>query len=263
MARPERVPGTASDDLRNSEELGLEQFGAIPDDHGVSLEELSRAYAELISAGEDPYQAAPEKKVVPAEPAELPALEELTEEPASDEACAISPRSILEAMLFVGHPDNRPLESHEVAALMRGVRPAEIDEMVQELSALYEAEGCPYCIRSVGAGYRMELRREFYPLRDKFYGRVKAARLSQTVVDVLAIVAYNQPIRAEEIDRLRGRPSGGVLNQLVRRQLVEVERVVLDGKKVKQYTTTTRFLELFGLESLDELPQSQDVEREL
>lgn len=247
----------------SSQDLGLEQFGAVPDDHGVSLDELSRAYADLIARGDDPYEAAPPKPVIPAEAVDIPQVDVLAEEPSDEEACAISPRSILEAMLFVGHPENRPLESQQIAALMRGVRAAEIDEMVEELNALYEAENCPYYIRSVGAGYCMELRREFYPLRDKFYGRVKAARLSQPAVDVLAIVAYNQPITAERVDQLRGRPSSAVLGQLVRRQLLQVERVVMEGKKVKQFTTTPRFLELFGLASLDELPQSQEVENSL
>lgn len=272
------------------ESLGWDHVQAVPDDHGLSLLELSRAYAHLLHQGDDPYRAAPEKKQVPGPAGELateigiseagtasddgtsgPAVsvrEDDDEDPGGtlvggvedDEACAISPRSILEAMLFVGHPENQPLESEHVASLMRGVRASEVDDMVRELNELYDEQRCPYRIRSVGAGYRLELRDEFYPLRDKFHGRVKAAKLSQACIDALAIVAYHQPITREKVDGFRSRPSGAVLAQLVRRQLVQIVRTTQERKKVSHYVTTDRFLELFGLASLDELPQSQDPE---
>jgi segregation and condensation protein B len=274
--KPSRQPSQQAReqlDGQSDEQAGdWEQFPSFPDDQGLSLEELSQAYAQLISQGDDPYQVAPEKPTIPGD--SLPESEDESwqgdqgeaEEPVElegvqdDDPCAISPRSIFEAMLFVGHPDNVPLESQQVASLMRGVRVAEVDEMVRELNELYDVQQCPYRIRSVGAGYRLELREEFHPLRDKFYGRVKAAKLSQACVDTLAIVAYNQPITREQVERFRARPSGAVLAQLVRRQLLRIDRTTEEGKKVSRYVTTDRFLQVFGLESLDELPQGQDPE---
>ena len=163
-------------------------------------------------------------------------------------------------MLFVGHPNNEPLTSRQVAGLMRGVRPQEIDALVNELNATYREEGCPYHIVSVGTGYQLALHEQYAPLRDKFYGRVKDARLSQAAVEVLAIVAYRQPIGREEIDALRGKPSSGVLSQLVRRRLLRIERQSEPPRRT-DYFTTDRFLELFGLQSLDDLPQSEDESR--
>ena len=75
----------------------------------------------------------------------------------------------------------------------------------------------------------------------KFYGRVKEARLSQAAVEVLAVVAYRQPLTRDEIDALRGRPSGGLLAQLVRRQLLRIERPE-DRPRQPKYLTTDRFL---------------------
>jgi segregation and condensation protein B len=172
-------------------------------------------------------------------------------------ACDISPQSILEAMLFVGHPDNEPLTSQKVASYMRGVRPQEIDELIVELNQTYDEEGCPYHIASVGPGYQLALRDEFGALRDKFYGRIKAARLSQAAIDILAIVAYRQPLTREQVDRLRGKPSGAILTQLVRRELLGVERST-EKPRTPRYHTTDRFLELFGLTSLQDLPKSPD-----
>jgi segregation and condensation protein B len=169
----------------------------------------------------------------------------------------LTPRSILEAMLFVGNSQNQPLTADQVASLMRGVRPQEINDLVQELNDQYSSEECPYRIASVDAGYIFQLREEYVSLRENFYGRVKDAKLTQQAVDVLAIVAYKQPLTREEVDQIRGRPCGGVLAQLVRRELLCLDRS--SGKsKTASYRTTHRFLQVFGLESLDELPDSQE-----
>ena len=246
--------------------LGLEGFVA-PDDEGLSLEDLGQAYAALLSKGVDPYPQLGDDP--PAEvtdqSAEVAAVAEelLPVISAGDDACCeITPRSILEAMLFVGHPTGEPLTSERIAALMRGVRPAEIDDLVRELNEKYDAAGAPYRIVSIGAGYQMAVRPEFASLRDHFYGRIKEARLSQQAIDILAIVAYQQPITAEQIDRLRGRPSGALLSQLVRRDLLRIDRPA-EKKAKPNYLTTERFLDLFDLESLEALPQSQEIERQL
>ena len=255
------------------ESLGLERFQApTPDEHGLPLDELTEAYAQLIARGDDPYTPLPDPDAGPAVIADEDEAEDAVEDPTTgeagedgeqpgaapdDAACEVSPRTILEAMLFVGHPENQPLSSEKVASLMRGVRTQEIHELVAELNQSYDEEGCPYRIESSGAGYRLMLRDEFHSLRDVFYGRVKAAKLSQAAVDVLAIVAYKQPLTREDVDALRGKPSGNLLSQLVRRQLLRVERPH-DQPRTPQFWTTDRFLQLFGLQALRELPQTPE-----
>ncbi len=170
-----------------------------------------------------------------------------------DDACPITPASVLEAMLFVGNRDGSPLTPARAAELMRGVAPGEIAGLVDELNARYAADGRPYAIVSEGSGYRLRLRPEFAPLRNRFYGKMREVRLSQAAIDILAIVAYQQPLTAEEINKLRGKPSGHVLSQLVHRQLLRIERA--GPRRTAQYYTTERFLRLFGLESLDDLPR--------
>lgn len=174
--------------------------------------------------------------------------------------CEINPRTVAEAILFVGRPDNGPLSARELAAAMRGVSPAEIESAVDELNAIYEADGTPYHVEKTNGGYRLALRDEFARMRDKFYGRVKEARLSPTAVEVLSILAYNQPATVEQVNDLRGAPSGAALSMLVRRRLVRVERPDGDdGPPV--YVTTERFLKLFGLENLAALPRAEELER--
>jgi segregation and condensation protein B len=240
-----------------------------PQQQGISLDELAEAFAQVM--GVEPRRptgvqtaqigapttaeaasttAAPEGNA-PQPPADVGTAVE------QEDTCPISPRTILEAMLFVGNRENRPLTPGHAAELMRDVDPDEIPKLVDELNERYEARGVPYQVASDGDGYRMTLRRELHGLRNRFYGRIRETRLSQAAIDVLALVAYQQPITAEKIGRLRGKPSNHVLAHLVRRGLLRVERP--DTKKrTPHYRTTERFLKLFNLEALDDLPRSQD-----
>jgi segregation and condensation protein B len=163
-------------------------------------------------------------------------------------------------MLFVGRPDNRPYTSRELAAAMRGVSPDEIEAAIFELNSGYNADQAPYQIEQENGAYRLVLRGEFERMRDKFYGRVKEARLSPVALEVLSVLAYNQPATVEQLNELRGSPSGAALATLVRRRLVKVERPAEAGAPA-QYSTTDRFLSLFGLESLAALPRSEELEK--
>jgi segregation and condensation protein B len=221
---------------------------------GLALDQLGAALAGML-AGDDPYSV-PADATAPS--GQQPAADR-RQSGADDDACEITPRTILEAMLFVGSPHNKPLASKQVAALMRGVRPAEIDALVRELNRAYQSRNCPYTIASVKGGYRLTLRPQHARLRDRVYGKVRQARLSQAAIEVLAAVAYNQPVTSEEVTRLRGTTSGHVLAQLVRRRLLCLERHADQGRRVR-YSTTPRFLELFGLESLADLPRSGELE---
>ncbi len=220
-----------------------------PDDlpaESLSVDQLTHAFAQLM--GEDQPSKAESKSSKPTDP---------LGDPADEDDSNITPESILEAILFVGHPNNEPLTSRMMASYLRGVSPAEVDQLIEQLNTSYRQVDAPYEIVSEGVGYCLTLKDELDSIRDKFYERIREVRLSQVAIDLLAIVAYNQPISRQEIDVLRGRPSSAVLNQLVRRQLLVVQR---DAEKPKRilYTTGDRFLDLFGLQSLDDLPHHED-----
>jgi segregation and condensation protein B len=238
----------------------LDAFRQVSENVGPSLAQLSAALAGMLDSGDDPYSApagAPNQGPMAVE--STSSVDESASMAAADDSCDVTPRSILEAMLFVGSPGNEPLTARQVAGLMRGVRPAEIEQLVGELNETYRRRNCPYRIAAEGAGFRLKLRERYGRLRDKFYGKARQARLSQAAIEVLATVAYRSPITSDEISRLRGTPSGHILTQLVRRQLLRIER---SGSKPRRtsYFTTERFLELFHLESLEDLPRSPDFE---
>ena len=175
------------------------------------------------------------------------------------EVCPVSAQSIFEAMIFMGSTDNGPLTSQRAAEMMRGVESDEIPAIVDSLNVQYQSDGAPYEIVASGGGYRLALTSEFDDVRNKFYGRVREARLSPAAIEVLAIVSYRQPISSDELQRIRGGPSGHLLSQLVRRMLLRVDRDQKDSRRVK-YRTTDRFLELFGLEQIEDLPQLEELD---
>jgi segregation and condensation protein B len=112
-----------------------------------------------------------------------------------------------------------------------------------------------------GQGYVLTLRPRFRGIIEKLYGGVREARLSTVALDVLSLVAYRQPASKQEIDSLRGAESGALLRQLVRRGLIMVVQRAEAGSREVLYGTTPRFLELFGLRSLDDLPRTQDLQQ--
>jgi segregation and condensation protein B len=244
---------------------------------GISLDELAEAFAQVMGAARRlsppegaaaPTDALPGETTVPADDPSSAAARFSQEaadsfpqaEPEEEDTCGVTPQSILEAMLFVGDRENRPLEVSRAAALMRDVDPAEIAALVHQLNRRYESQGCPYQIVAEGDGYRLALRKSFSALRDRFFGRVREARLSQAAIDVLAIVAYQQPLTAEQIGALRGKPSAHILSQLVHRGLLRIERPP-GPRQPGQYFSTDRFLHLFGLQSLADLPQGEELDR--
>ena len=176
-----------------------------------------------------------------------------------DEQGEVTPRNIVEAMLFVGSPDNRPLTAQEMAEQIRGVEAEEVKQLVEELNQQYAEWKRPYAIVAADGGFRLCLRAEFQPVRERFYGKLKETRLSQAAVEVLAVVAYHEPLTADQVQQLRNAPSGALLSQLVRRELLRMERGA-DKKTPPLYYTTPRFLSLFSLESLDDLPRTQDID---
>jgi segregation and condensation protein B len=228
------------------------------DEQGLSLEELSQTYAELLNKGQaldrppsdgDPIDAAAV--------ADAAGFDPLEEELQDSDACPVTPRSILESVLFVGRPDNRPISAEEIAGLMRGVRPAEIEGHVAELNQIYAETGRALRIATIGNGFRLQLADDLQFIRDRFYGPIREIRLNQAAIDCLALVAYQPGISREQLEEQRGQPSGPILSQLVRRQLIEIQR---EPQKQRQlhYYPTEKLLQLIGLSTLDDLPQVEE-----
>lgn len=176
------------------------------------------------------------------------------------EASTVTPERIIEAALFVGHPENKPLSEYRLASLMRDVTAEEVVQLVDRLNESYrEADQALHIVRDE-QGYRMSLASEVGSVRNAFLGKVREAKLNQAAIEVLSLVAYQPGVTAQKVQDQRGRESHALLNQLVRRQLLRMERKPPEegGKKLPHYYPTERFLMLFGLASLDDLPHVEE-----
>ena len=187
---------------------------------------------------------------------DLPDLLPAEKQPEEPTSTPPTPTRILEALLFVGGP---PLTMPRAMKIVRGLTDEQFHAAIEELNRAYRLQNRPYMILPQDQGYVLALRPKYLPLHEKLFGGIREARLSTTAVDVLALVAYRQPTAKSEVDSLRGAESGGILKQLVRRGLVHV---ISRGDSLHTevlYGTTPRFLELFGLQSLDDLPKTQEL----
>jgi len=166
-------------------------------------------------------------------------------------------RTISEALLFVGQANSQPLSAESIAGTMRDITPSEVTEAVAELNAEYEAQASALVILESAAGFRLALRDELARVREQFYGKARQATLSPAAMEVLSIVAYRQPVTAATIDDLRSQKSQSLLSGLVRRGLVRLERSDETPNK-PHYVTTDRFLQVFRLGSVDEIPRTDE-----
>jgi segregation and condensation protein B len=214
-----------------------------------SPEELGRSYAALLGGG-GTWEV--DRGEGPAGPGAVP--------PAGPEAAEVPPPPprIVEALLFVG---GAPLSAAAACEAVRGLTPELFAQAVDSLNRAYRRQGRPYVIKPQGDGYVLTLRPAYRTITEKLYGTAREARLSAPAIDVLALVAYRQPVTRPEIDSLRGADCAGLLRQLVRRGLVTIVQRAEASKREVYYGTTARFLELFGLRSLDDLPRTQDLQQ--
>jgi segregation and condensation protein B len=161
---------------------------------------------------------------------------------------------LVEVLLFVG---GAPLTAPRACEAIRGLTPEQFAELIAELEKQYRNQNRPYRVGRQGEGYELALRPGFTTVRDRLFGTQKETRLSQPMLDTLSLVAYRQPITRQEVDAQRGGDSLGLLRQLLRLGLIAVSRV--EGSKETHYATTTRFLKMFSLKNLEDLPRTKET----
>ena len=159
-------------------------------------------------------------------------------------------KAILEALLFVWE---QPLELEKIARVL-DVSNAEAESVLAALEEDLEASNRGLTLCKVEGKYRLGTRPDLAPFIEKIFPQETTGQLSNPALETLAIIAYRQPITKTEIEAIRGVGVDGVLDNLVRRKLVQVVgRKEVPGKP-HLYGTTPEFLKYFGLKSLDELP---------
>jgi segregation and condensation protein B len=163
----------------------------------------------------------------------------------------------LEALLFA---TEAPLPLPRLRALFPDASAAQIRGAIADLQVEYDQAGNAFTIVEFGGGWQVATRPEYAPLIQRLYGGRRQVRLSKAGLEVLAIIAYRQPITRLEIDDVRGVQSTGALTTLLERNLITVVgRAETVGHPIL-YGTTREFLNHLGLQGLNQLPPLPEAE---
>jgi segregation and condensation protein B len=166
-------------------------------------------------------------------------------------------QEIIEALLFAS---DSALSPDKIQAVLKEITPDQIEEIVNSLNEKYRADGHSFAIKKIARGYQMYTLPEFAPWIKALFSHNRREKLSQQSLEVLAIVAYKQPIVKSDVDRLRGVNSEGPIFTLLDRKLITiVGRKPAPGRPLL-YGTTQEFLTHFGLKDLDDLPRIEELE---
>jgi segregation and condensation protein B len=172
-------------------------------------------------------------------------------------ALAREPRlALLEAALLAAE---EPLTARRLAALAGLADAAEARQLVARLQGLYEADGTAYQVVELAGGYQLLTRPEFHPWLARLRRAGSGEQLTAAARETLAIVAYRQPIPRADVEAIRGVQSGEVLRQLMEKGLVRLAGHDDSLGRPLLYATTRKFLQVFGLKSLRDLPQAEGL----
>ena len=159
-------------------------------------------------------------------------------------------------MMFVW---GEPLPVKQAADVV-GISPEEAKELFLELKDEYDQEGRGLEIREINGTFQYVTREKNAEYIERLCTPVKSKRLSQSALEVLAIVAYKQPVTKGEIEAIRGIKCDRVMEGLIAKGIVEaVGRSQAIGRPIL-YGTTDLFLKNFGFTSLKDLPEIEDIE---
>jgi segregation and condensation protein B len=165
-------------------------------------------------------------------------------------------KSAIESMMFVW---GEPLSVKDAAEVLDADN-AEVKELFLELKDEYEQEGRGIRIREVDGAFQYVTVAENEIFIEKLATPVKVRRLSQAALEVLAIIAYRQPVTRGDIDAIRGIKSERVLEGLMNKGLIEISGRSEGVGRPLIYRTTKEFLMKFGFESLKDLPDIEEFE---
>jgi segregation and condensation protein B len=183
------------------------------------------------------------------------AVEEEVEQSEASQEPALDPRA-LEALLFSTH---HPLTAGRLGELLSLDSTKPIRNAIKELNKSYTDTNRCFRIEQVAGGYQMLTMPEFGDLLKTMHQKEIDAKLTKAAIETLAIIAYKQPILRADIESIRGVACGETIRSLMEKHLVKIAGRAEEPGRPILYGTTKRFLEVFGLNSLKDLPNPEEM----
>ncbi len=163
---------------------------------------------------------------------------------------------IIEALLFAS---DAPLSADDLVRGEEELEAEDVEAAINALRAEYEDTGRAFQIYEIAGGYQLLTRPEYSPHLERFETVPKSTRVSNAALEVLAIIAYRQPIDRASIEEIRGVDSSHTLRTLQEFGLADVVGRGEGLGRPLLYGTTDRFLEHFGFQSLEDLPKPDEL----
>ncbi len=161
----------------------------------------------------------------------------------------------LEALLFSTH---HPLTAGRLGELLDQDSTKSVKQAVRDLNKQYEETNRAFRIEQVAGGYQMLTMPEYAPVIKKHQQKEADAKLTKAALETLAIISYKQPILRADVEAIRGVACGETIRSLMEKHLVKIAGRAEEPGRPILYGTTKRFLEVFGLNSLKDLPKPDD-----
>ena len=210
--------------------------------------------SEPTLAPEPNEESEPESEPAPKRESSHP-LTVRSEPPADDISSLGTPARRLEAVLFLA---KEPWNTRRLAQYAQLEDGSEVRRLIGELNASYRAKCYSFRILGVAGGYQLMARPQFGEwLRHIHKKHAVQMNLSPTALETLAIIAYKQPVLRVDIEAIRGFQCGEMLHSLMERDLVRIVARSDDLGRPYLYGTTKKFLAVYGLNSLDDLPKQK------
>lgn len=154
-----------------------------------------------------------------------------------------------------------PLSLRKLAQSANLTDATEARTLVGELRRVYDDRGCAFQVERLAGGYQLRTRPKFAPWLRPLVPSTEQIRLTPPALETLAVVAYRQPVLRADVEAIRGVACGEILRQLMERDLLRIVGRSEELGRPLWYGTTKRFLEAFGLCSLDDLPLAAQLRR--
>jgi segregation and condensation protein B len=165
-------------------------------------------------------------------------------------------KMIIEALLFAS---DKPLTVRDLRSCLPDAGVSDLKGALDILKYEYETLGRSFVLKEVAGGFQFRSHAEYGPYILKML-ETSPTRLSRAAMETIAIIAYKQPILRHEIEKIRGVDVGGILRTLLEKDLIKIlGRKDLPGRPLI-YGTTKRFLEVFDLRDIKELPKLKEIE---
>jgi len=164
----------------------------------------------------------------------------------------------LEAVLWMAEG---PIASKKLADVLGFADGRDARHHIERLQHLYEAGGTPYQIAEIAGGYQLLTRPTYQPWLLRLGRTGHEARLTPTAMEVLAVIAYEQPVTRADVEAIRGVSCVEMIRLLLEKGLVRTSGRHDSLGRPTLYATTKKFLQMFGLNNLDDLPEVEALKK--